>query len=72
LNAGIFPTASVDPTLNPQVLFGPAPAAFPTNYAQARSAFNFGTLQAGAGGDLTMQVINTAGQTLFSLALPAP
>jgi alkaline phosphatase D len=72
LNAGIFPTANVDQTLNPQVLFGPAPAAFPTNYAQARTAFNFGTLQAGADGDLTMQVINTTGQALFSLTLPTP
>ena len=72
LNAGIFPTTNVDPTLNPQVLFGPAPAAFPTNYAQANAAFNFGTLEIGAHGALTTQVINTAGQSLFSMTLPAP
>src|SRR6185503_11582345 len=67
MNAGIFPTANVDPTLNPQVLFGPAPAAFPTTYSQARASFNFGTLDIAPGGDRTTQVINTAGQSLFSL-----
>jgi len=72
MNAGIFPTANVDPTLNPQVLFGPAPAVFPTNYSQARASFNFGTLSIAADGDLTSQVINTAGESLFSLTLPAP
>lgn len=70
MNAGIFPTAAVDQTLNPRVLFGPAPAAFPTNYAQAKTAFNFGTMDIDAGGNLTTQVINTAGQSLFSLTLP--
>ena len=72
MNAGIFPTARVDSTLNPQVLFGPAPPAFPTDYAQAKAAFNFGTLEIGADGDLTARIINTAGQTLFSLPLAAP
>ena len=72
MNSGIFPTANVDGTLNPQVLFGPAPAAFPTDYTQAKAAFNFGTLEVGADGELTTQVINTAGQSLFSLTLPPP
>ena len=72
MNAGIFPTANVDPTLNPQVLFGPAPAVFPTDYSQARASFNFGAVSIAADGDLTSQVINTAGQSLFSLTLPAP
>jgi alkaline phosphatase D len=72
MNAGIFPTANVDATLNPQVLFGPAPAVFPTDYSQAKAAFNFGTLEIGADGDLTSQVINTAGQSLFSLTLSPP
>ena len=72
MNAGIFPTANVDATLNPQVLFGPAPPVFPTDYSQAKAAFNFGTLEIGADGDLTTQVINTAGQSLFSLTLSPP
>ena len=70
MNAGIFPTSNVDPTLHPQVLFGPAPSAFPTNYPQAKAAFNFGTMEIDADGELTTQVINTAGQPLFSLTLP--
>jgi len=45
---------------------------FPTNYSQAKAAFNFGTLEIGADGDLTTQVINTAGQSLFSLTLSPP
>jgi alkaline phosphatase D len=71
LNAGIFPNRDVDPTLNPQVLFfhGPGTPADVTNWEQAKEWFNFGTLEVGANGDLTTEVIDTAGEALFSRTL---
>jgi alkaline phosphatase D len=71
LNAGIFPNRDVDPTLNPQVLFfhGPGTPADVTNWEQAKEWFNFGTLEVGANGDLTTEVIDTAGEVLFSRTL---
>ena len=71
LNSGIFPNRNVDPTLNPEVLFfhGPASPADVTNWDQAKRWFNFGTLRVGAGGDLTAEIVDTAGQPQFSLGL---
>jgi alkaline phosphatase D len=71
LNSGIFPNRDVDPTLNPEVLFfhGPATPADVTSWEEAKRWFNFGTLEVGAGGDLTAQVIDTAGDPQFSLTL---
>jgi alkaline phosphatase D len=71
LNAGIFPNRDVDQTLNPEVLFfhGPPTPADVTNWEQAKHWFNFGTLEIGVGGDLTAEVVNTAGATQFSLTL---
>lgn len=71
LNAGIFPNRNVDPTLNPEVLFfhGPATSADVTSWEQAKRWFNFGTLEVGAGGELTAEVVDTAGQPQFSLTL---
>jgi alkaline phosphatase D len=74
LNAGIFPIPDADPTLNPQVLFfnGPASADDVTNWDQAKRWFNFGTLAIEADGDLTAEVIDTAGEARFSLTLKGP
>jgi alkaline phosphatase D len=71
LNAGIFPNRNVDPTLNPEVLFfhGPTSPADVTSWDQAKRWFNFGTLEIGAGGDLTAEVVDTAGESQFSLTL---
>jgi alkaline phosphatase D len=71
LNAGIFPNINVDSTLNPEVLFfhGPASPADVTNWDQAKRWFNFGTLAIEADGDLTAEVIDTAGEARFSLTL---
>jgi alkaline phosphatase D len=69
LNAGIFPSAAVDLTLNPEVLFGPDPAAQPTTWEQAKDGFNFGTLDVDRNGRLTAAIVNTAGQKQFSLTL---
>ena len=69
LNAGIFPNADVDQTLNPLVLFGPRPAVAPTTWNGAKDAFNFGTVEVDRGGRLTATIVNTAGETLYSLTL---
>src|SRR5215203_175565 len=69
LNAGIFPNTDVDPTLNPQVLFGPDPAVQPTTWEQAKDGFNFGRLEVARDGVLTAAIVNTAGQTQFSFTL---
>jgi alkaline phosphatase D len=69
LSAGIFPSPAFDPTLNPEVLFGPDPAAQPTTWEAAKDGFNFGRLEFGRNGVLTAAIVNTAGQTQFSFTL---
>jgi alkaline phosphatase D len=68
LNAGIFPNAAVDQTLNPEVLFF-GPEAGATSWDEAKSGFSFGALEVGAGGALKVQVLGIAGQPRFSLSL---
>ncbi|MET1019576.1 MAG: alkaline phosphatase D family protein [Microterricola sp.] len=67
LNAGIFPNRDVDPTLRPEVLafFGQTA----TTWEEAKRFFNFGTLQVERDGRLTAGIVNTAGDTQFSLSL---
>jgi alkaline phosphatase D len=67
LNAGIFPNRDVDQTLRPEVLtfFGD----FATSWEQAKRFFNFGILQVERNGALTAEIVNTAGDTQFSLTL---
>jgi len=71
LNAGIFPLRDVDPTLNPEVLnfFGPPSAEAVTSWEEAKRWLNFGTLELDRRGNLTAEIVNTAGQTRFSLTL---
>jgi alkaline phosphatase D len=71
MNAGIFPLRDFDTTLNPEVLtfFGPPTAESVTTWAQAKEWFNFGTLELDEDGTLTAAIVNTAGQTQFSLTL---
>jgi alkaline phosphatase D len=71
LNAGIFPNRDFDPTLNPEVLtfFGPPTAEAVTTWDEAKRWFNFGTLEFDRDGELTAEIVNTAGQTQFSLTL---
>jgi alkaline phosphatase D len=69
LNAGIFPNAAFDTTLNPQVLFGPDPTAPATTWEQAKDGFNFGRLELDRNGRLTAAIVNTASQTQFSFTL---
>jgi phosphodiesterase/alkaline phosphatase D-like protein len=67
LNAGIFPNLDVDQTLSPAVLtfFGQAV----TTWEQAKRFFNFGTLEVARNGELTAEIVNTAGNTQFSFTL---
>ncbi len=69
LNAGIFPNAAFDTTLNPTVLFGPRPATTVATWEQAKDGFNFGTVEVDHRGRLTAGFVNTAGQSLYSLTL---
>ncbi len=69
LNAGIFPNAAFDTTLNPTVLFGPRPATTVATWEQAKDGFNFGTVEVDRAGRLTAGFVNTSGQTLYSLTL---
>jgi alkaline phosphatase D len=69
MNAGIFPTADFDTTLNPGKLFGPAPAAGVASWMDAKRAFNFGELDVAADGSLTVRVVNTTGETEFEQTL---
>jgi alkaline phosphatase D len=69
LNAGIFPNATFDTTLNAEVLFGPDPATQPTTWEAAKDGFNLGRLELARDGKLTAAIVNTAGQTQFSFTL---
>jgi alkaline phosphatase D len=71
MNAGIFPLRDFDTTLNPEVLtfFGPPTAESVTTWEQAKEWFNFGTLELAEDGTLTAAIVDTAGETEFSLTL---
>jgi alkaline phosphatase D len=71
LNAGIFPLRDVDSTLNPEVLafFGPATPEAVTTWQEAKRWLNFGTLEVDGDGRLTAEIVNTAGETRFSVTL---
>jgi hypothetical protein len=57
----------VDQTLNPEVLtfFG----EFVTSWEQAKRFFNFGTIEVERDGELTAEIVNTEGETQFSVTL---
>jgi alkaline phosphatase D len=71
LNSGIFPIRDFDSTLNPEVLtfYGPPTAEAVTSWSEAKRWLNFGTLELDRDGQLTAEIVNTAGQTQFSLTL---
>jgi alkaline phosphatase D len=71
LNAGIFPNLAFDTTLSPERLFffGPATPEAVTSWAEAKRWFNFGTLEVAEDGTLTAGIVDTAGETEFSLEL---
>jgi alkaline phosphatase D len=71
MNAGIFPNPAFDTTLNPERLafYAPPSAAAVTSWEQAKQWFNFGELDFGRDGSLTMRIVNTAGATAFERTL---
>ena len=71
LNAGIFPNLDFDTTLNPERLFfyGPESAGAVTTWAEAKRWFNFGTLDRSRRRDVDRGVVNTAGESVYSLEL---
>jgi alkaline phosphatase D len=71
LNAGIFPIRDFDSTLNPEVLtfYGPPTAESVTTWEEAKRWLNFGTLDFAGNGTLTAGIVNTAGETQFSITL---
>jgi hypothetical protein len=71
LNAGIFPNRAFDRTLNPESLFflGPAVAEDVTSLGEAKRWFNFGTLEVRGDGTLVAGIVDTAGESRFSLQL---
>jgi alkaline phosphatase D len=74
LNAGIFPTRAFDETLHPDVLafVGPEAATDVVTWEDAKRWFNFGTVEIARSGALTLRIVNTHGERLFSLTLDAP
>jgi alkaline phosphatase D len=74
MNAGIFPTRAFDDTLRPEVLafVGPESAEAIRSWEDAKRWFNFGTLEIQRDGALALGVVNTHGDRLFALTLPAP
>jgi alkaline phosphatase D len=73
LNAGIFPDSRPRLDTEPRGLFflGPDRAEDVVTWEQAKHRFNFGTLEVDTDGTLTIGVVNTAGERVFSLAVPA-
>jgi alkaline phosphatase D len=71
LNAGIFPIQDFDSTLDPERLtfYGPPTAESVTTWQEAKRWLNFGTLDFARDGTLTAGIVNTAGQTQFSITL---
>jgi len=71
LNSGIFPNRAFDDTLVPERLFfyGPETPEAVTSWTEAKRWFNFGTLEVAGDGTMTAAVVDTAGQTRFSLQL---
>ena len=70
LNAGVFPKQEFDTTLHPERLFlFPAACNARADFREAMSWFTFGLIRVDAAGVLTVDVVNTAGETLFSRTL---
>ena len=71
MNSGIFPNRDFDPTLSPERLafVGPGAATDVTTWEQAKSWFNFGTLEIDADGTLDAAIVDTSGDRRFELEL---
>jgi len=72
MNSGIFPNLDFDTTLSPQrlAIVGPPAATDVTTWEQAKSWFNFGTIEIDENGTLDAAIVDTAGHRRFELRLP--
>ena len=72
MNSGIFPNLDFDTTLSPQrlAIVGPPAAADVTTWEQAKSWFNFGTIEIDENGTIEAAIVDTAGHRRFELRLP--
>jgi alkaline phosphatase D len=70
-NAGVFPNRAFDTTFGAESLFfhGPESPAAIRSWEEAKRWFNYGTIAIDARGALTLRVKDTAGKTLYELAL---
>jgi alkaline phosphatase D len=68
LNAGVFPNAAFDTTLNTVSLFR-HPLTAPANYEGAKRSFNFGLARIDEHGWLTTSVNDLTGAPLYELTL---
>jgi len=73
MNSGIFPNFDFDTTLSPERLavVGPAAATDVTTWEQAKSWFNFGTIEIDEDGTLEAAIIDTVGDRRFEMRLAA-
>jgi len=73
LNAGLFPTLTVDPTFRPERLFiyGPSEPGDIDSFDQALGWFNFGVIDVSAAGALTVSFVNGRDETVFRYSIPA-
>lgn len=73
VNAGVFPNRSFDDTLNPEILsfFGAGSAAEVTTWEQAKSWFNYGSLQIDENGRMTASIKNVEGESVYSISVDA-
>jgi len=65
LSAGFFPRPDVDPTLHPERLYFHGPSAPVTSAEEARRYFNFGELEVGTDGGLTVRIITGEDAVVF-------
>jgi len=71
LNAGLFPTADLDPTLRPERLFryGPANPRAIDGFDEALPWFTFTVVDVDERGTLALRAVNGTGQTVFATKL---
>ena len=71
LNAGLFPSRDLDPTLGGERLFfhGPDTPESVTSYDDALGWMNVGTLAIDADGTMTVGIVNGRGETVFTTTL---
>jgi alkaline phosphatase D len=71
MHAGIFPNRDFDMTLDPErvAFFGPETAADVTTWEEAKSWFNFGTLEIDSDGTLDVAIVDATGAARFEQRL---